>query len=166
MAMIVHRVWRTGHRARHGAEEVPDRAAARRHRSRSGGEGDTPLAALKIIFRMPTVLCLMASLMCANFVAVVLLSCMPKFLYDKFGMNLATAGLTATIFVQLASMIASPPRRMARRLAARAVGGGTARRAGTGTGVRCTVCGGLRTDELSRMVDRGADRVGIFQMAV
>ena len=67
-----------------------------------------PLAALKIIFRTPTVLCLMAAFMCANFVAVVLLSWMPKFLYDKFGMNLATAGLTATIFVQLASMVASP----------------------------------------------------------
>src|SRR6202023_4196028 len=42
-----------------------------------------------------------------NFVAVVLLSWMPKFLYDKFHMGLAMAGLTATIFVQLASMVGS-----------------------------------------------------------
>jgi MFS family permease len=46
--------------------------------------------------------------MCANFVAVVLLSWMPKFLYSKFHMGLAMAGLTATIFVQLASMVGSP----------------------------------------------------------
>ena len=46
--------------------------------------------------------------MCANFVAVVLLSWMPKFLYDKFHMGLAMAGLTATIFVQLASMAGAP----------------------------------------------------------
>ena len=46
--------------------------------------------------------------MCANFVAVVLLSWMPKFLFDKFHMGLAMAGLTATIFVQLASMAGAP----------------------------------------------------------
>jgi MFS family permease len=64
--------------------------------------------AMKILFGTPTVLCLLAAFMCANFVAVVLLSWMPKFLYDKFGMNLAVAGLTATLFVQLASMVGSP----------------------------------------------------------
>ena len=46
--------------------------------------------------------------MCANFVAVVLLSWMPKFLFDRFGMGLAMSGLTATIFVQVASMIGAP----------------------------------------------------------
>ena len=46
--------------------------------------------------------------MCANFVAVVLLSWMPKFLFDRFHMGLAMAGLTATIFVQLASMAGAP----------------------------------------------------------
>ena len=50
----------------------------------------------------------MGAFMCANFVAVVLLSWMPKFLYDKFHMGLAMAGLTATIFVQLASMAGAP----------------------------------------------------------
>ncbi len=33
---------------------------------------------------------------------------MPKFLYDKFSLSLAMAGLTATIFVQVASMVGSP----------------------------------------------------------
>jgi len=56
----------------------------------------------------PTVQCLMAAFLCANFVAVVLLSWMPKFLYDKFHVSLAVAGLTATVFAQLASMAGSP----------------------------------------------------------
>ncbi len=63
---------------------------------------------LRLLGRTPTLLCLMGAFMCANFVAVVLLSWMPKFLYDKFGMGLAMAGLTATIFVQLASMAGAP----------------------------------------------------------
>jgi MFS family permease len=68
-----------------------------------------PFAAfLGLLWRTPTVLCLMGAFMCANFVAVVLLSWMPKFLYDRFGMGLAMAGLTATIFVQVASMIGAP----------------------------------------------------------
>jgi sugar phosphate permease len=46
--------------------------------------------------------------MCANFVAVVLLSWMPKFLFDRFHMSLSTAGLTATVFVQLASLAGAP----------------------------------------------------------
>lgn len=62
----------------------------------------------RLIARTPTLLCLMGAFMCANFVAVVLLSWMPKFLYDKFHMGLAMAGLTATIFVQLASMAGAP----------------------------------------------------------
>jgi MFS family permease len=67
-----------------------------------------PLTSFAAILRKPTALCLLAAFMCANFVAVVLLSWMPKFLYDKFHMTLAMAGLTATIFVQLASLVGSP----------------------------------------------------------
>jgi len=65
-------------------------------------------AFLRLVARTPTLLCLMGAFMCANFVAVVLLSWMPKFLYDKFQMGLAMAGLTATIFVQIASMAGAP----------------------------------------------------------
>lgn len=50
---------------------------------------------------------LLAAFCCANFVAVVLLTWMPKFLYDRFHMSLAMSGLTATIYVQLASMCGS-----------------------------------------------------------
>ena len=51
---------------------------------------------------------LMGAFLCANFVALVLLSWMPTFLKQEFHLNLAAAGLAATIFVQLASMLAAP----------------------------------------------------------
>jgi MFS family permease len=63
---------------------------------------------LKVIWTTPTVLLLMGAFMLDNFVGMVLLSWMPKFLYDKFGLSLAMAGLTATIFIQLSSMVGSP----------------------------------------------------------
>jgi sugar phosphate permease len=62
---------------------------------------------LRMILGTPSALLLMGAFMCANFVALVLLSWMPKFLYDKFHLSLAMAGLSATIFVQLASMVGS-----------------------------------------------------------
>ena len=63
---------------------------------------------IKIVWRTPSAALLMGGFACANFVALVLLSWMPKFLYDKFHMSLAMAGLSATLFVQLASMVGSP----------------------------------------------------------
>jgi MFS family permease len=63
---------------------------------------------VRLVARTPTLLCLLGAFMCANFVAVVLLSWMPKFLFDRFHLSLAMAGLTATIFVQLASMAGAP----------------------------------------------------------
>jgi MFS family permease len=63
---------------------------------------------VRLVRRTPTLLCLLGAFMCANFVAVVLLSWMPKFLFDRFHMGLAMSGLTATIFVQLASMAGAP----------------------------------------------------------
>src|SRR5436309_3645063 len=62
---------------------------------------------LQMVWHTPTILILMGAFVCSNFVAVVLLSWMPKFLYDQFQMSLAMAGLTATIFVQLASLVGS-----------------------------------------------------------
>ena len=56
----------------------------------------------------PTAIVLMAAFLCANFVAVVLLSWMPSFLNERFGMSLAMSGLTATLYVQLASLVAAP----------------------------------------------------------
>ena len=65
------------------------------------------LAAIKTVWATPTAIFLMAAFLCANFVAVVLLSWMPKFVYDRYHMSLALAGFTATIYVQLASMVGS-----------------------------------------------------------
>lgn len=62
---------------------------------------------LQSVWTSPAAILLMAAFLCANFVAAVLLSWMPKFVYDRFHMNLAMAGLTATLFVQLASMLGS-----------------------------------------------------------
>src|SRR6187401_646844 len=71
--------------------------------------GALSLAAfLRLVVRTPTVVCLLGAFMCANFVAVVLLSWMPKFLFDRFHLGLAMSGLTATLFVQLASMAGAP----------------------------------------------------------
>lgn len=87
----------------------PERGAADRNET----DGEIPEAShrlriregIKIVWTSPRALLLMSAFLCSNFVAVVLLSWMPKFLYDKFHMGLAMAGLTATIFVQLASMV-------------------------------------------------------------
>src|SRR5262249_28268094 len=63
---------------------------------------------IKVIWTTPTVLILMAAFTLDNFVGMVLLAWMPKFLYDKFHLSLAIAGLTATIFIQVASMVGAP----------------------------------------------------------
>ena len=59
-------------------------------------------------FLNPAAVLLMSAFLCANFVALVLLSWMPAFLYEKFNLSLAASGLAATLFVQLASMAGSP----------------------------------------------------------
>ncbi len=66
------------------------------------------LEVLRCIKQSPVALLLLAGFCCANFVAVVLLSWMPKFLYDRFGLSVAAAGLSATLFIQVASMCGSP----------------------------------------------------------
>jgi MFS family permease len=63
---------------------------------------------LKTLASSPTILLLMAAFLCANYVAMVLLYWMPNFLHDKFGLRLSLAGLTATVFAQLASMVGAP----------------------------------------------------------
>ncbi|MEK7794643.1 MAG: MFS transporter [Candidatus Hydrogenedentota bacterium] len=63
---------------------------------------------LRTIWSTPTAVMLMGAFVCANFVGVVLLTWMPKFVYDEFSLNLAESGLTATIFVHTASLLAAP----------------------------------------------------------
>lgn len=63
---------------------------------------------LGFAMRTGTLRMLLAAFVCSNFVATVMLSWMPKFLYDKFHMSLAMSGLTATLYLQLASLAGSP----------------------------------------------------------
>jgi sugar phosphate permease len=63
---------------------------------------------LKVIWGSPTVLLLMLAFMCENFTAMVVFTWMPTFLYNKFHLSLAMAGLMATVYIQLASLIGSP----------------------------------------------------------
>ena len=63
---------------------------------------------LRVIWGTPTLLLLLGAFVCSNFVAMVMLSWMPKFLYDKFQLSLTMAGLTATVFAQVGSMCGAP----------------------------------------------------------
>ncbi|HLJ93042.1 MAG TPA: MFS transporter [Gemmataceae bacterium] len=56
----------------------------------------------------PPILFLMAAFLCANYVAMVLLFWITNFVATDFGFSLALAGLTATVFPQVASMVGAP----------------------------------------------------------
>lgn len=85
-----------------GAADFADTGASEAH-----AEKLSTTQFLRTVWTTPTALCLMGAFLCSNFVAVVLLSWMPKFVHDRFHMDLAMSGLTATIFVQLASLVGS-----------------------------------------------------------
>jgi len=61
--------------------------------------------ALKEILGNRTVLVLIGIFMGANFVAVVFLTWLPTFLYQKFHMSLSMAGLNASLYLQAASFL-------------------------------------------------------------
>jgi MFS family permease len=84
-----------------GRAELEDAGVAN---SASAAPSIPVLESLKMIFSSPTALLLMGTFICANFGAVVLLAWMPTYLYQRFGMSLAMAGLNATLFAQIASM--------------------------------------------------------------
>jgi sugar phosphate permease len=67
--------------------------------------GGNILAGFAEVFRNPMVLLLAAVFIGANFVAVVFLTWMPTFLYQKFHMSLAMAGLNGTAYLQIASVL-------------------------------------------------------------
>jgi MFS family permease len=60
--------------------------------------------ALRLIFTTPTAVALMVAFLCANFVAMVLLTWMPSYLAEKFHFGLAKAAFVATTYPQLASL--------------------------------------------------------------
>lgn len=72
------------------------------------GEEAAPISFLTFLsefVRTPTALLLVLAFFGANGVALVFLAWMPTFLNEKFHLNLAAAGFSATIFLQVASMI-------------------------------------------------------------
>jgi MFS family permease len=82
------------HEPRRGAADLAAEPAAR-----------LPVGqALRLIFTTPTALALMLAFLCANFVAMVLLTWMPSYLTEKFHLGLAMAGFAATTYAQLASL--------------------------------------------------------------
>jgi MFS family permease len=60
---------------------------------------------LREIFGNRMALLLILIFMGANFVAIVFLTWLPTFLYQKFHMSLSMAGLNATIYLQMASLL-------------------------------------------------------------
>ena len=63
---------------------------------------------LAVIFRTPVVPLLMLAFLCANFVATIFLTWTPTFLVEKFHFKLASAGLSGTVFIHLASAFSVP----------------------------------------------------------
>ena len=64
---------------------------------------------LAIIWKTPTVLTLFGAFVCANFVFVIILGWMTVFLTERFEMkSLAVAGLSSTLFMQVASIFGAP----------------------------------------------------------
>ncbi|MFL6275746.1 MAG: MFS transporter [Blastocatellia bacterium] len=62
------------------------------------------MATVRELFGNPMVRLLTAVFVGANFVAMIFLTWMPSFLYRKFGMSLAMAGLSGTAYLQIASV--------------------------------------------------------------
>lgn len=63
------------------------------------------LDSIKQVFKQPMVWVLVAVFVGANFVASIFLTWMPSFLYNKFNMSLSMAGLNATFYLQMASVL-------------------------------------------------------------
>jgi len=92
---------------------------------RAPTEGSLSIAeTFRVIFRSPQVILLMLAFVGANAVAAVFLVWTPSFLKDKFHYDLATAGLSGTVFIHTASAVAVPLAGwLADRLAAKVSGG-------------------------------------------
>jgi len=57
------------------------------------------------VLQIPMVNALIAVFICANFVALVMLTWLPSFLHDKFHMSLSMAGFNSTAWLQAASVL-------------------------------------------------------------
>ena len=136
------------------------------------GEGESTSASLtlaqffKLLGNTPTMLCLMGAFICSNFRAVVLLTWMPKFLFDKFQMSLAVAGLTANDFRAIGERGGFDRRRLAGGLFPHENAAWKNTRAGDGSVVRRAVCRLVRDDAVGDVAGDRAHAVGILQRDV
>jgi MFS family permease len=97
LALILYRFLREPAR---GQSELPDGHLA---------EKPLPLRETVLtILRCPTAMLLMAVFFGANFVAMVFLTWTPMFLVKKFDFQLASAGLSGTVYIHLASAVSVP----------------------------------------------------------
>jgi MFS family permease len=80
--------------------------------TQGGGPAPTNSLSIPAIFRLildsPSVILLMLAFAAANAVATVFLVWTPSFLKDKFHYDLATAGLSGTVFIHTASAVSVP----------------------------------------------------------
>jgi MFS family permease len=74
-------------------------------RSETPEPGRSPVAGIGTVLKTPMVLVLIAVFIGANFVASIVLTWMPSFLYQKFGMSLGAAGFSSTFYLQIASVM-------------------------------------------------------------
>ncbi|HEY8748016.1 MAG TPA: MFS transporter [Tepidisphaeraceae bacterium] len=79
---------------------------------------------LRLVLMNRTAVLLMVAFVGANFVATIFLTWAPTFLYEKFHFQLAAAGLSGTLFIQLASAVGAPVGGIAADALARRFSGG------------------------------------------
>lgn len=89
---------------RRGMSDPEFSAAAATDLSPVSHVGGSLAEGLRAIFTNRMALLLTGVFVAANFVAVVFLTWMPTFLYQKFHMSLAMAGLSGTVYLQVASV--------------------------------------------------------------
>lgn len=87
-----------------GQAEVPEEIEDSSHVLLDLKQGNI-LDSIKQVFKQPMVWVLVAVFVGANFVASIFLTWMPSFLYNKFNMSLSMAGLNATFYLQMASVL-------------------------------------------------------------
>lgn len=62
------------------------------------------LSAIRSLFKIKSLLTMIGVFVCSNFVAMVLLTWMPTYLYSRFHLSLAAAAFDAAVYPQIASM--------------------------------------------------------------
>ncbi|MBM3856337.1 MAG: MFS transporter [Verrucomicrobia bacterium] len=81
--------------------------ADRSHRHGAASQHSVALTFCDLMKR-PELLFLIAAFVCVNMVAMIFLTWMPTFLYEKFHMTLTQAGFYSVIFIQLTSALSAP----------------------------------------------------------